>query len=104
MAAKRTSTHHKIGLPPVTAIVAPDVKLDSGSASMTYAEASSAGWAGLFIGVCLPKLRTASSGRVDGMSGVQTGPGATALARIPFSARSWANPAVKFWIAPFVVA
>jgi len=28
------------------------------------------------------------------------GPGATALARISLSAKSWASPAVKFWIAP----
>jgi hypothetical protein len=44
---------------------------------------------------------TASSVIVEGIRGVQIGPGATALARMPFSARSWARPAVKFWIAPF---
>jgi hypothetical protein len=41
---------------------------------------------------------------VDGMSGVQIGPGATAFTLSPFSARIWATPPVKFWIAPFVVA
>jgi len=30
--------------------------------------------------------------------------GATALARMPRSASSWARPPVKFWMAPFVVA
>jgi hypothetical protein len=36
-----------------------------------------------------------------GISGVQTGPGATQFTRMPRSARSCASPAVKFWIAPF---
>src|SRR5213082_527510 len=71
---------------------------------MTYVVASSAGWPGRFIGTCLPKFATASCGIVAGMSGVQIGPGATAFARIPFSASICARPAVKFWIAPFVVA
>ena len=52
----------------------------------------------------LPKFDTESFGSVDGIKGVQIGPGAIALARIPFSASSWARPAVKFWMAPFVVA
>ena len=71
---------------------------------MTYAVASSAGWPGRFIGYFAPKLDVVFRLIVDGMSGVQIGPGATAFARIPFSARSWAKPAVKFWIAPLVVA
>src|SRR5947209_3494134 len=41
---------------------------------------------------------------VDGISGVQIGPGATLFARIPFSARSWASEAVKFAIPAFVIA
>jgi len=36
------------GFPPVTAMVVPDVKLESGSASMTYVVASSAGLTGAF--------------------------------------------------------
>src|SRR6195952_5741021 len=71
---------------------------------MTYVIASSAGWPGRFIGTCLPKFLTASFGIVEGIRGVQIGPGATALARIPFSASIWAKPPVKFWIAPLVVA
>jgi hypothetical protein len=59
-----------------------------GSASITNAVASSAGWPGRFIGACFPKLITESSGRVDGISGVQIAPGATAFARMPFWARS----------------
>ena len=38
------------------------------------------------------------------MSGVHTGPGATVFARMPLDASSCARPALKFWIAPFVVA
>jgi hypothetical protein len=43
-------------------------------------------------------------GLVEGMSGVRIGPDATAFARMPFSASNCASPAVKFWIAPLVVA
>jgi hypothetical protein len=41
---------------------------------------------------------------VDGISGVQIGPGATEFTRIPFSASSCASPAVKLAIAPLVAA
>jgi hypothetical protein len=47
---------------------------------------SQLGCPGRLIGTCLPNFATASSGIVEGMSGVQIGPGATVLARIPFSA------------------
>jgi hypothetical protein len=69
---------------------------------MTKAVASSAGWPGRFIGTWLPNFSTASSGKVDGISGVQIRPSATALARISFWASSCARPAVKFWMAPLV--
>ena len=36
--------------------------------------------------------------------GVQMGPGATALTRIPRSITSWARPLVKVRIAPLVLA
>jgi hypothetical protein len=52
------------------------------------------------MGTCLPKFLTVSSGIVEGIKGVQIGPGATALARMPFSASICARPPVKFWIAP----
>jgi len=71
---------------------------------MTYAVANSAGWPARFIGTCFPKFVTASSGMVEGISGVQIGPGATALTRMPLPASIWASPPVKFWIAPLVVA
>src|SRR6267378_6163974 len=38
------------------------------------------------------------------INGVQIGPGATQLTRMPLSASSCARPAVKLAIAPFVVA
>jgi hypothetical protein len=66
--------------------------------------ASSLGCPGRFMGVCSPNVFTFSAGIVDGISGVHTGPGATQFTRMPFSARSWANPPVKFWMAPYVVA
>ena len=40
------------GFPPVTATVVPDVKLERGSASMTYAVANSTGCPARFIGTC----------------------------------------------------
>jgi hypothetical protein len=49
-----------------------------------------------FHGDLLAEMRDGSMGIVEGIHGVQTGPGATALARIPFSAKSWASPPVKF--------
>jgi hypothetical protein len=55
-------------------------------------------------GVSCPNVFTFSGGIVDGMSGVHTGPGATAFTRIPLSASPCASPCVKFLIAPFVAA
>jgi hypothetical protein len=54
--------------------------------------------------VSFPKLITFSRGMVEGISGVQIGPGATAFTRMPFSPSFWASPAVKFDTAPFVEA
>jgi hypothetical protein len=51
-----------------------------------------------------PKSSTFSSGIVAGMSGVQIGPGATALTRMPRSMVSCASPLVKLTIAPLVAA
>jgi hypothetical protein len=54
--------------------------------------------------VSVPKLSTFSGGMVAGMSGVQIGPGATLLARMPFSPSICARLAVKFAMAAFVAA
>ena len=50
------------------------------------------------------KLFTLSGGMVEGISGVQIGPGATAFTRIPFSPSICARPAVKLETAPLVEA
>ena len=52
----------------------------------------------------LPKLSTLSGGMVEGISGVQIGPGATAFTRIPLLPSIWARPAVKLETAPLVEA
>jgi hypothetical protein len=50
----------------------------------------------------LPNFFTCSSSSVAGMSGVQTGPGATQFTRIPLSATLCARALVKVWMAPLV--
>src|SRR6266496_5118761 len=55
-------------------------------------------------GTFLPKFSTLSSGIVDGMSGVQIGPGATLFTRMPFPPKSCARLAAKFAMAAFVAA
>jgi hypothetical protein len=52
--------------------------------------------------VSLPNSATFSAGESAGLSGVHTGPGATALTRIPFSITFCASALVKAWIAPLV--
>ena len=54
------------------------------------------------IGTSEPKLCTFLPGNVDGISGVQIGPGATPLTRIPFFTTAWASERVNVTIAPFV--
>ena len=51
----------------------------------------SSGCAASFIGTCSPNPATFSSGIVEGMSGVHTGPGATALTRMRRSTSVWAS-------------
>ncbi len=64
--------------------------------------ATSFGWPGRFIGVSAPKLFTLFSSKVDGISGVQIGPGATPWTRMPFSASDCASDRVNDVMAPFV--
>jgi hypothetical protein len=70
----------------------------------TYAGASSSGCAGRPIGLFAPNFATPSGGKPssDGFSGVQTGPGATALTRMPRSMSDCASVFVNALIAPFV--
>jgi hypothetical protein len=51
----------------------------------------------------LPKSFTLSAGKVAGINGVHTGPGATQLARMRFGISDWAREKVNATIAPFVV-
>ena len=64
--------------------------------------ASSAGWAGRSNAVFFPNSFTLSLDIVDGISGVQTGPGATPLTRICFFASAFAIPLVMFTRAALV--
>lgn len=54
------------------------------------------------MGVSAPCSATVLASNVAGMSGVQIGPGATALTRIPLSERFSASERVKLVMAPFV--
>ena len=56
------------------------------------------------MGVFSPNFTTFSAGIVLGMSGVQTGPGATELTRTPFLIASSARALVNVTMAPLVVA
>ncbi|MNN79793.1 hypothetical protein D3C81_1964670 [compost metagenome] len=50
----------------------------------------------------LPNSDTFISSKVEGMRGVQIGPGATALTRMPFSINCADRERVKVTMAPFV--
>jgi hypothetical protein len=52
----------------------------------------------------LPNVFTSSGGSDIGISGVHTGPGATAFTRIPLVIASRESPFVNVTIAPFVAA
>ena len=74
-----------------------------GAARNTKAGAISSGCAGRFIGVSLPNFETRSASLSAGLSGVQTGPGATALTRMPLSIRCVASERTKAWMPPLVI-
>jgi hypothetical protein len=60
------------------------------------------GCAGRRMSVLAPNCTTSSAVLSAGLSGVQTGPGATAFTRILRSAKLLASALVNAWIAPFV--
>jgi hypothetical protein len=64
--------------------------------------AISSGWPGRPSGTSEPKVSISFDGKVDGMSGVQIGPGATPLTRMPLSASACESERVKAVIAPLV--
>ncbi|MNY49994.1 hypothetical protein D3C86_1854660 [compost metagenome] len=53
-------------------------------------------------GVSVPNTLTSSAEKLDGISGVHTGPGATLLTRIPLSASDRERERVNVTIAPLV--
>lgn len=55
------------------------------------------------MGVPYPKLITCSTGKLEGMIGVQTGPGETPFTRIPSLIKSSASDRVNVIMAPFDV-
>src|SRR5215207_9972612 len=88
--------------PPVTPITSPVMYEASGDARNTNAGASSRGCAGQPKSVSAPNFRAFSAGIVEGISGVQTGPGATAFTRIPCLDTNFARAFVKPIMAAFV--
>src|SRR5260221_11925528 len=66
--------------------------------------AISAGWAARPKTVCEPNCLTFSLGKVEGISGVQTVPGATALTRTPCLIARLASDRVKLTMAALVDA
>ena len=64
--------------------------------------ATSFGCPGRFIGVFAPNCFTSSAEKVDGINGVQIGPGATPLTRMPSPASFCASDRVKATMAPLV--
>lgn len=87
-------------VPPLGWIVCPLIELLSLLAKNTNTVAISLGCDGLPIGAvnCL----IASVDIVAGMSGVQTGPGATALTRMPLDTYWFDKPRVNEMMAPLV--
>src|SRR5262249_25576352 len=90
--------------PPVTPRISPLMKRESSQARKTNAGASSAGCAGRPLGLLSPQRFSLSPSNDWAMSGVHTGPGAIALARMPRSASVSARPLVKVTTAPLVAA
>ena len=74
----------------------------TGDARNTNAGEISSGCAGRPMSLCWPKVATSSAGLSAGLNGVHTGPGATALTRMPFSSTFCASVYVNALIAPFV--
>lgn len=54
------------------------------------------------MSLSLPNSATSAACLSAGLSGVQTGPGATALTRIPRGSSWLASALVKAWMAPLV--
>src|SRR5687768_8508777 len=88
--------------PPFGCSTWPDMYEASSLARYTNDGATSSGCPTRPIGVSFPNEATLSASNVDGMSGVQMGPGATAFTRMPRSASESASERVNDTIAPLV--
>lgn len=86
--------------PPLQWIVCPLSCAESVLARKTAHVAISLGWPGRPIGEV--KFLIASSVIVDGISGVHTGPGASAFTRMPLLTNWLERPRVKLTMAPLV--
>jgi hypothetical protein len=75
---------------------------ESSEARKTKQVATSSGSPARPSGVSEPNVATSFAEKVDGIRGVQIGPGATALTRIFFSANACESERVKAMIAPLV--
>src|ERR1051326_2713859 len=89
-------------VPPFGCSTWPVMNEESSDARNTYEGAISSGSPARLRGTSAPNFSTFSGGNVDGIRGVQTGPGATAFTRIPFSASDNASDRVNATIAPLV--
>src|SRR5699024_12274808 len=93
------------GVPTVTVNVSSINVVASGVVRKTRGGAISACLSARPRGVFLPKNGIFSCGwPFEGWMGVQIGPGATALTRMPLAANCWPIPLLKLLIAAFVEA
>src|SRR5829696_2596495 len=88
--------------PPFGCSTCPVMYDESSEARKTYDGATSSGCPGRWSGTSAPNDATFSSSNVEGISGVQIGPGATALTRMPFSASPCDSDRVNATMAPLV--
>ena len=90
--------------PPLGCSTCPVIYEASSLARNRKEVATSFGSPARFIGVSLPNSETSFLERVEAISGVHIGPGATAFTRIPFFARFADKLLVNERMAPFVDA
>src|SRR5690606_12195002 len=90
--------------PPLGCSTCPVMYEASLLARKTKQGATSAGWPALPMGASVPNSATCLGLKVEGISGVQMGPGATAFTRIPFFINAAESERVKETKAPLVAA
>jgi len=98
--AKKTNALHSRRCHHSGAGFDPSYTTNPSDARKTKLGAISSGWPGRPRVTSEPNASTSFAGNVDGMSGVQIGPGATPSTRIPFSASAYGRERVKATIAP----